>query len=89
MLLCHAPIVGIVISSRRKLLSRHHVASAFFHLYLLCVVDDLSVHVFRDLAGEAHSHGDDLSSVKTWEIAEDGIGTTRKLVTYPIRMKST
>jgi hypothetical protein len=48
------------------------------------VADDLSVHVFGDLAGEAHSHSDDLSSVKTWEIAEDGIGTTMKLVMYPI-----
>jgi hypothetical protein len=53
------------------------------------VVDDLSVHVFGDLAGEAHSHGDDLSSVKTWEIAEDGIGTTMKLVRHQIQMNNT
>jgi hypothetical protein len=84
MLLCHAPIVGIVISSRRRSLSCPY----FFRLCLLCVVDDLSVHVCGDFAGEAHSHSDDLSSVQTWEIAEDGIGTAMKLVIHPVQMSN-
>jgi hypothetical protein len=50
------------------------------------VVDNLGVHVFGDLAGEAHSYGDDLSSVQTREVAEDGIGTMVILAVYAIDM---
>jgi hypothetical protein len=39
------------------------------------VVDDLGVHVFGDLAGKAHSYSNNLSSVQTREVAEDGVGT--------------
>ena len=50
------------------------------------MVDDLGVHVLGNLAGEAHSYSDDLSSVQTREVAEDGIGTVVILATYTIDM---
>jgi hypothetical protein len=50
--------------------------------YLLRVVDDLGVHVFGNLAGEAHSYSDDLSSVETREVAENGVGTVVTLAVF-------
>jgi hypothetical protein len=82
MLPCHAPVVGIVISCRRY---RHIMPRvSIFCTCLLRVIDDLGVHVFGDFAGEAHSYSDDLSSVQTREVSEDGVGTVTGLVVYSI-----
>jgi len=40
------------------------------------MVDDLGVHVFGYLAGEAHSYSNNLLSIQAGEVAKDRVGTT-------------
>jgi hypothetical protein len=48
------------------------------------VIDNLSIHVLRYFTGEAHSHADDFLSMKTWQVAEDGVWTASSLAFVPM-----
>lgn len=50
-----------------------------------CVVDDLLVHILRNLCGEGHRHGNDLLSMQTGQIAENLI---RAIETHVLVLKT-
>jgi hypothetical protein len=50
-------------------------------LMLLGVIDNLSIHILRNLAGETHSNTDDFLRLQRWHVAEDSVGTAPLLAT--------